>query len=91
MAEEPAHEPESEPLVVAGKRAHIWTLDWGVVHLRISSYLAVLIAEWTLTIVVLVGSAIVVIKPTNDSINSAAVAIVGTVVGYWFGSRSRDT
>ena len=83
--------PEPGPPVEPADQPHVWVADWGFVHIRVTSYLAILVSEWLLTIVVLVGSAIVVIRPTNDAINSAAVAIVGTVVGYWFGSRTRYT
>jgi hypothetical protein len=79
------------PAVEPDKQSHLWVVEWGPLHLQVTSYLAVLLAEWLLTVIVLVGSAVVVVRPTNDAINSAAVAIVGTVVGYWFGSRTRYT
>ena len=50
-----------------------------------SSRLLLLACEFTLTLIVLLGSGMIIVLHLDTAIDSAAVAVVSTVVGYWFG------
>jgi hypothetical protein len=66
----------------------VWVVDWGFLKGSVSAQFAVLLFEWILTLVVLIGSAFMILRPTDQSINSACITIVGIVIGFWFGSRT---
>lgn len=68
--------PESDP---------VWSGEFGRLKLRGSAPLIVLIFEFSLSLIVLGGSGAIIVLHLDTAIDSAAVAVVSTVVGYWFG------
>jgi hypothetical protein len=65
--------------------AEDWHAKLGGLEASGSPGLWMLGAEWVLTVLVLLGSFLVITNHYDVAIDSAAVAVISTVIGYWFG------
>ena len=68
-----------------GRGRDEWYWQFGKLNVRGTAALWILLAEFLLTLVVLAGSGFLIVAHLDTAIDSAAVAVVSTVVGFWFG------
>ncbi|MBV9326125.1 MAG: hypothetical protein JO352_20360 [Chloroflexi bacterium] len=66
-------------------REHEWVLRIGPLAVAGTPDACRLLAEWTLSLVILGGCLWVILIPTEAVVTSAATTVVGLVAGHWFG------